>query len=112
MQDFNQHTHTMGWADTLLMSLYKHSIKEKIHLAMVISNIEFDSFRSMQVMVLKVCQTIEGIRQDLPTPNLVPTVPAPPPANLMQWNSPHSRRPQATNSPTPSEPVRLHHHEA
>ncbi|KNZ63342.1 uncharacterized protein VP01_11577g1, partial [Puccinia sorghi] len=38
-QDFNQHTHTMGWANTPLMSLYQHSLKENIQLAVVMSNI-------------------------------------------------------------------------
>ncbi|KNZ63098.1 uncharacterized protein VP01_1189g2, partial [Puccinia sorghi] len=49
-QDINQHTHTIGWADTPLMSLYQHSLKEKIQLAAVMSN-------------------IEGVRQSRPTPN-------------------------------------------
>ncbi|KNZ44269.1 uncharacterized protein VP01_9335g1, partial [Puccinia sorghi] len=33
-QDFNKHTHTVGWANTPLMSLYQHSLKENIQLAM------------------------------------------------------------------------------
>ncbi|KNZ58217.1 uncharacterized protein VP01_1974g7 [Puccinia sorghi] len=37
-QDFNQHAHTVGWADTPLMSLYQHIFKENIQLAMVMSN--------------------------------------------------------------------------
>ncbi|KNZ46258.1 uncharacterized protein VP01_7420g1, partial [Puccinia sorghi] len=53
MQDFNQHTRTMGWAKTLLMSLYQHRLKENIQLAMVMSKVEFDSLRSMQAMTLK-----------------------------------------------------------
>ncbi|KNZ48278.1 uncharacterized protein VP01_577g4 [Puccinia sorghi] len=60
-QDFNQHTRTIGWADTPLMSLYQHSLKENIQLAMVMSNIEFDSLRSMQALALKAGQTIERI---------------------------------------------------
>ncbi|KNZ44470.1 uncharacterized protein VP01_912g1 [Puccinia sorghi] len=79
-QDLDQNTHTP------IMSFYQHRCKEKIQLAVVMRNIEFDSLRSMQVMVLKA----------------VP-VPAPLPPNLMQWTSLHSRRPQSTNSPIPSQ---------
>ncbi|KNZ45324.1 uncharacterized protein VP01_8256g1, partial [Puccinia sorghi] len=61
-QNINQHTRTVGWADSLLMSLYPHSLKENIQLAVVMSKIEFDSLQSMQAMALKVGQTIEGIR--------------------------------------------------
>ncbi|KNZ48143.1 uncharacterized protein VP01_5881g1 [Puccinia sorghi] len=43
MQDFNQHTRTVGWANTPLMSPHQHSLKENIQLAVVMSNIEFDS---------------------------------------------------------------------
>ncbi|KNZ49411.1 uncharacterized protein VP01_5026g1, partial [Puccinia sorghi] len=58
-QDLNQHTHTVGWADTPLMSLYQHGLKENIQLVM--SNVDFDSLRSMQAMALKAGQKIEGI---------------------------------------------------
>ncbi|KNZ51108.1 uncharacterized protein VP01_4091g3 [Puccinia sorghi] len=50
-QDFNQHACTVGWADAPLM-LYQHSLKENIQLAVVMSNIEFDSLQSMQAMAL------------------------------------------------------------
>ncbi|KNZ49627.1 uncharacterized protein VP01_4895g1 [Puccinia sorghi] len=74
-------------------------------LAVVMSNIEFDSLRSMQVMALKAGQTIGGIRQGCPpTPSPV-TVPAPPPPTLMGWTSLHSRRSQESNSPTLSKPL-------
>ncbi|KNZ59113.1 uncharacterized protein VP01_17g15 [Puccinia sorghi] len=66
-QDFN--SRTVGGADTLLMSLYQHSLKDKIQLAMVMSNVEFDSLQSMQVMALKAGQTIEGIQQGCTTPS-------------------------------------------
>ncbi|KNZ52328.1 uncharacterized protein VP01_3617g1 [Puccinia sorghi] len=62
-QDFNQHTRTVGWADTLLMSLYQNGLKENIQLVMVMSNVEFDSLQSMQAMAQK-AQTIEGIQRD------------------------------------------------
>ncbi|KNZ45502.1 uncharacterized protein VP01_8055g1, partial [Puccinia sorghi] len=39
MQDFNQHARTVGWADTPLMSLCQHGLKENIQLAVVMSNI-------------------------------------------------------------------------
>ncbi|KNZ48708.1 uncharacterized protein VP01_5465g1, partial [Puccinia sorghi] len=68
MQDFNQHTHTVGWAITPLMS-YQHSLKENIQLAVVMSNIEFDSLRSMQALEMKAGQKIEGMQQDRPTPH-------------------------------------------
>ncbi|KNZ44947.1 uncharacterized protein VP01_8650g1 [Puccinia sorghi] len=55
MQDFNQHTRIFGWANTPLMSLYQHGLKEKIQLAVVMSNLEFDS---MQVMALKAGPTL------------------------------------------------------
>ncbi|KNZ46550.1 uncharacterized protein VP01_7176g1, partial [Puccinia sorghi] len=78
-QDFNQHAHTMGWADTPLMSLYQHGLKEKIQLAVVMSNIEFYSLRSMKAMALKAGQTIEVIQQDHPatlSPVPVPKAPS------------------------------------
>ncbi|KNZ44151.1 uncharacterized protein VP01_9462g2 [Puccinia sorghi] len=61
MQDFNQHTHTLGWADTLLMSLYSNGLKENIQLAVVMRNVEFYSLVSMQAMAQKAGQTIKGI---------------------------------------------------
>ncbi|KNZ49873.1 uncharacterized protein VP01_4730g2, partial [Puccinia sorghi] len=106
MQDLNQHARTIGWADNPLMSLYQNGLKEKIQLAVVMTNIEFDSLRSMQVMALKAGQTIEGIQKGYTDPNPSPVpVPVPLPPTLMQWTSPHSRRPQESNSPTPSKPV-------
>ncbi|KNZ45501.1 uncharacterized protein VP01_8059g1 [Puccinia sorghi] len=57
--DFNQHACTMGWANTPLMSLYQHGLKENIHLSLVMSNVEFYSLQSMQVLALKAGQTIE-----------------------------------------------------
>ncbi|KNZ45052.1 uncharacterized protein VP01_8539g1, partial [Puccinia sorghi] len=84
MQEFNQHAHTVGWANTPLMSL-----NEKIHLAMVMSNIEFDSLRSIHVMALK-GQTIEGIWKGRPAPNPFPSTstsaPAPEP-NVMDLSA-------------------------
>ncbi|KNZ57662.1 uncharacterized protein VP01_2104g2 [Puccinia sorghi] len=38
-QDFQQPARTVGWAKTLLMSLYQHSLKENIQLTMVMSNV-------------------------------------------------------------------------
>ncbi|KNZ46559.1 uncharacterized protein VP01_7160g1, partial [Puccinia sorghi] len=80
--DFNQHTRTVGWANTPLMS-QQHGLKENIQLAVVMSNIEFDSLRSMQVMALKV----------------VP--PAPP--TLMQWTSPQKAPSNRVNPSGPAE---------
>ncbi|KNZ63428.1 uncharacterized protein VP01_11451g1, partial [Puccinia sorghi] len=42
-QEFNQHTRTFGWANTPLMSLYQHCLRENIHLAVVMRKTEFDS---------------------------------------------------------------------
>ncbi|KNZ44301.1 uncharacterized protein VP01_92g6 [Puccinia sorghi] len=42
-QDFNQHARTVGWANTPLMSLYQHGLKENIQFSVVMSNIEFNS---------------------------------------------------------------------
>ncbi|KNZ45140.1 uncharacterized protein VP01_8445g1, partial [Puccinia sorghi] len=44
-QDFNQQALPVVWANNLLMSLYQHGLKEKIQLAVVMSNVEFDSLR-------------------------------------------------------------------
>ncbi|KNZ49284.1 uncharacterized protein VP01_510g21 [Puccinia sorghi] len=52
-QEFNSHTCTVGWANTPLMILYQHGMKENIQLAMVMSKIQFTSLRTMQVMALK-----------------------------------------------------------
>ncbi|KNZ46774.1 uncharacterized protein VP01_6975g1, partial [Puccinia sorghi] len=49
MQDFNWHTHTVGRANTPLMSLYQHGLKEKIQLAVVMRNLEFDSTQAMNL---------------------------------------------------------------
>ncbi|KNZ61633.1 uncharacterized protein VP01_13771g1, partial [Puccinia sorghi] len=53
MQDFNQHARNVAWADTPLMSLYQHGLKEKTQLSLVMSNIEFNSLQSMQAMAQK-----------------------------------------------------------
>ncbi|KNZ63941.1 uncharacterized protein VP01_10821g1, partial [Puccinia sorghi] len=45
MQDFNQHARNTGWPDAPLMSLYKNGLKENVQLAVVMSNIQFDSLR-------------------------------------------------------------------
>ncbi|KNZ45964.1 uncharacterized protein VP01_765g1 [Puccinia sorghi] len=34
-QEFNSHARTVGWADTPLMSLYQHRLKENVQLAVV-----------------------------------------------------------------------------
>ncbi|KNZ61887.1 uncharacterized protein VP01_1343g1 [Puccinia sorghi] len=104
-QDFNQHTRTVGWANTLLMSLYQCGLKENIQLAVVMRNIEFDSLRSMQAMAQKAGQTIEGIQQDRSAPPSPVPLPAHPPPNLMQWTSPHSRGPQSIDSLMLSKPA-------
>ena len=82
-QDFNQHARTTGWPDAPLMSLYQNGLKENVQLAVVMSNIQFDSLRSMQAMALRAGQTIEGIRQARPAPHPAPStstsVPAPDP---------------------------------
>ncbi|KNZ57723.1 uncharacterized protein VP01_2088g2 [Puccinia sorghi] len=67
-QEFNSHTHTVGWANTPLMSLYQHGLKENIQLAMVMSKIQFNSLRNMQAMTLKAGQTIEGIQNGRTAP--------------------------------------------
>ncbi|KNZ55107.1 uncharacterized protein VP01_2765g1, partial [Puccinia sorghi] len=38
--DLNQYTHTVGWADTPLMRLCQHGLKENIQHIMVMSNVE------------------------------------------------------------------------
>ncbi|KNZ63613.1 uncharacterized protein VP01_11202g1, partial [Puccinia sorghi] len=53
-QDFKQHARTVGWANTPLMSLYQHGLKENIQLAVVMRN--------------KAGQTIEGIQKDRVSP--------------------------------------------
>ncbi|KNZ48951.1 uncharacterized protein VP01_5302g1, partial [Puccinia sorghi] len=65
-QDLNSHARTVGWADTPLMRLHWNGLKENIQLAVVMSNIKFDSLWLVQAMALKVVQTIEGIFQRPP----------------------------------------------
>ncbi|KNZ48404.1 uncharacterized protein VP01_5699g1 [Puccinia sorghi] len=67
-QEFNSNTCTVGWANTPLMSLYQHGLKEKVQLAVVMSNIQFTSLQTMQEMALKAGQTREGIQNGRPTP--------------------------------------------
>ncbi|KNZ53845.1 uncharacterized protein VP01_311g5 [Puccinia sorghi] len=55
-QNFNQQTRTMGWANTPLMSLYQHSLKEKIQ-------------PTQLAMSLKADQEIEGIWKGNPIPS-------------------------------------------
>ncbi|KNZ62688.1 uncharacterized protein VP01_1236g4 [Puccinia sorghi] len=45
-QKFNSHACTVGWANTPLMSLYQHGLKENVQLTMVMSNIKFTSLRT------------------------------------------------------------------
>ncbi|KNZ52515.1 uncharacterized protein VP01_3548g3 [Puccinia sorghi] len=67
-QEFNSHAPTVGWADTPLMSLCQHGLKENVQLTVVMSNIEFTSLQTMQAMALKAGQTIGGIQNGRPTP--------------------------------------------
>ncbi|KNZ50108.1 uncharacterized protein VP01_459g8 [Puccinia sorghi] len=67
-QEFNSHSRTVGWANTPLMSLYQHGLKENIQLTVVRSNIQFKSLLSMQAMALKEGQKIEGIWNGQPAP--------------------------------------------
>ncbi|KNZ61591.1 uncharacterized protein VP01_13815g1, partial [Puccinia sorghi] len=70
-QDFNQHARTAGWPDARLMGLYQNRLKESIQLAMVMSNVQFDSLRSMQAMAVKARQIIKGIRLARPAVELL-----------------------------------------
>ncbi|KNZ44244.1 uncharacterized protein VP01_937g4 [Puccinia sorghi] len=67
-QEFNSHACTVGWANAPLMSLYQHRLEENVQLAVVMSNIQFTSLRTMQVMDLKAGKTIEGIWNGQPAP--------------------------------------------
>ncbi|KNZ49555.1 uncharacterized protein VP01_4941g1 [Puccinia sorghi] len=69
-QEFNSHSRTIGWAKAPLMILYQHGLKENVQLAVVMSNIQFTSLRTMQAMALKAGQTIEGIRNTQPVSKL------------------------------------------
>ena len=60
-QTFNMHARTVGWADGPLMSLYQQGLKEKVQLAVVMSNIEFGTLQTMQALALRAGQTIKGI---------------------------------------------------
>ncbi|KNZ58759.1 uncharacterized protein VP01_1867g3 [Puccinia sorghi] len=66
--EFNSHARTVGWADAPLMSLYQHGLKENFQIAVVMSNIQFISLRTMQAMALKASQKIEGICNGQPSP--------------------------------------------
>ncbi|KNZ47787.1 uncharacterized protein VP01_6146g1, partial [Puccinia sorghi] len=61
-QEFNLHYNTFGWADTALMSLYQHRLKENIQISVVMSKIHLTSLQAMQKMALKAGQTTEGIQ--------------------------------------------------
>ncbi|KNZ55088.1 uncharacterized protein VP01_276g8 [Puccinia sorghi] len=52
-EQFNLHACTIGWADSPLMRLYQHRLKENIRLDLVMSKIQFNSLRDMQAMALK-----------------------------------------------------------
>ena len=60
-QTFNMHARAIGWADGPLMSLYQQGLKEKVQLAVVMSNIEFGTLQKMQALALRAGQTIKGI---------------------------------------------------
>ncbi|KNZ47015.1 uncharacterized protein VP01_6756g1, partial [Puccinia sorghi] len=70
-QEFNSHACTIGWANTPLMSLYQHGLKENFQLTVVMSNIQFNSLQTMQAMALKAGHTIEGIKNGQTSP--IPT---------------------------------------
>ncbi|KNZ43769.1 uncharacterized protein VP01_9884g1 [Puccinia sorghi] len=63
----SNHTLAVGWANTPLMSLYRHVLKENVQLAVVMSNIKFTSLQTMQAMAQKAGQTFEGIQNGQPT---------------------------------------------
>ncbi|KNZ45357.1 uncharacterized protein VP01_8206g1 [Puccinia sorghi] len=86
-QEFNSHACTVGWANNPLMSLYQHGLKGNVQLAVA--------------MALKAGQTIEGIRNGLPTP-IPPLAPVPQPPTPMQWTSQPSNLVHTTDSLTPS----------
>ncbi|KNZ55532.1 uncharacterized protein VP01_2655g4 [Puccinia sorghi] len=55
-QELNSHARTVGLAETPLMSLYQHGLKENIQFVVLMRNIKFTSLRTMQAMALKAGQ--------------------------------------------------------
>ncbi|KNZ44700.1 uncharacterized protein VP01_8917g1 [Puccinia sorghi] len=82
-QEFKSNARTVGWANTPLMSLYQHGLKENVQLALVMRNIEFTSLQTMQAMALKAGQKIEGIQNGRATP-------IPPASSSAPTNDPNS----------------------
>ncbi|KNZ63667.1 uncharacterized protein VP01_11162g1, partial [Puccinia sorghi] len=103
-QKFNSHACTVGWADTPLMSLYRHGLKKNIQLAVVMSKIVFTSLLTLQAMALKAGQKIEGIQNGQLSP-IPPLAPVPQPPTPMQWTSWLSNVVHTTDSLTLSEPA-------
>ncbi|KNZ48473.1 uncharacterized protein VP01_5648g1, partial [Puccinia sorghi] len=84
-EEFNSHACTFGWANTPLISIYQHRLKESIQLTMVMRKIQFTSLQTMQAMALKAGQKIEGIWNGQLAP--IPLAPVPQPRTPMQWTA-------------------------
>jgi hypothetical protein len=67
-QAFIMHARTLEWRESTLMSLYQQGLKEKVQLAVVMSNVAFTRLPAMQEMALQAGNTIEAIRRGHPNP--------------------------------------------
>ncbi|PLW26876.1 hypothetical protein PCASD_23009 [Puccinia coronata f. sp. avenae] len=67
-QAFNMHACALKWSESTLMSLYQQGLKEKVQLAILMSNVAFNRLPAMQEMALQAGNTLEAIRSGHPNP--------------------------------------------
>ncbi|PLW04595.1 hypothetical protein PCASD_26919 [Puccinia coronata f. sp. avenae] len=67
-QAFNMHACALEWSESTLMSLYQQGLKEKVQLAILMSNVAFNRLPAMQEMALRAGNTLEAIRSGHPNP--------------------------------------------
>ncbi|PLW10991.1 hypothetical protein PCANC_24205 [Puccinia coronata f. sp. avenae] len=76
-QAFNMHARHLGWSKPTLMSMFQQGLKEKVQLAVVMSNVDFATLPAMQKMALQAGNTMKAIRSG--QPNLIPSISTPAP---------------------------------
>ncbi|PLW30232.1 hypothetical protein PCASD_16326 [Puccinia coronata f. sp. avenae] len=76
-------TCALKWSESTLMSLYQQGLKEKVQLAIVMSNVYFTWLTAMQEMALQAGNTLEAIRSGHPNP--IPGGTSTPASNLLAF---------------------------
>ena len=74
-QSFNQHAHDAGWEAKTLVSQYRHGLKEKVRLALVLARTDFATLEEVQTLALRIGSEIDGSTAPQPTSSHHTTAP-------------------------------------